>query len=881
MPILEKHFDFKEAEAAFMEKSKALIAETAVRHRKKTTFTITLPPPNVTGSLHLGHALNLTLIDILLRFHRQQGDVTLGQPGLDHAGIATQMVVANQLRDQGINWQDLGREEFLRKVWEWKEKSGGQILHQQLRLGVSVDLDRVRFTMDEHSSKAVLQAFVTLYNDGLIFRAKKIVNWDTVLKTAVSDLEVSNRQEQGSLWYIRYEGEEGGALTVATTRPETLFGDQAVSVHPDDERYQTWIGKKVKLPLTNKLIPVIADEHSDPEKGSGVVKITPAHDFNDFEVGQHHNLAFVCILDESGRLNEQVPEAYRGLSVTEARKKVLADLEQWGLLEKTESIQHSVPYNDRSNSVIEPRVTDQWFVDAKSLAKKALEAVKEGDVQFVPDTWKNTYFEWMENIQPWCISRQIWWGHQIPVWHTASGKMFCALSEEEAVAQAAEHFGVDRDHIPPLTRDPDVLDTWFSSALWPFSTLGWPDKTGPLKAHFPTDVLVTGFDIIFFWVARMMMMSLYFTKTVPFKTVLIHHLIRDGSGKKMSKSKGNVIDPLKLIDEYGADALRFTLAYWTLPDRDIRLSTALVENGRNFMTKIWNAAKFLELNGVFEAEKVSLTEAVKTVDHDLGRWLLCELALFEDEAKGHIKAMRFDLYAQSVYHFLKEVFCDVFIEGLKAELGKGESARGKRLLSVARCVFLEFLKVAHPVIPFITETLWAKFGQEGMLLTEPWGEDVPRSIVASDADFYIQLAAEIRSLRGMVGLSVSDALDLQANVGEDFLERNKTWFMALARLQSLDIVESLPKKQAGLYYARGDCALWLTSPQLDIQKASVVFAKKKDEIASELRRIHKKVENEAYKAANPSEWAKDLQTEERCLKEFAHMEMVKFKDASK
>lgn len=881
MPILEKHFDFKEAEAALMEKSKALIAETAVRHRKKTTFTITLPPPNVTGSLHLGHALNLTLIDILLRFHRQQGDVTLGQPGLDHAGIATQMVVANQLRDQGINWQDLGREEFLRKVWEWKEKSGGQILHQQLRLGVSVDLDRVRFTMDKHSSKAVLQAFVTLYNDGLIFRAKKIVNWDTVLKTAVSDLEVSNRQEQGSLWYIRYEGEEGGALTVATTRPETLFGDQAVSVHPDDERYQAWIGKKVKLPLTNKLIPVIADEHSDPEKGSGVVKITPAHDFNDFEVGQRHNLAFVCILDEAGRLNEQVPEAYRGLSVTEARKKVLADLEQLGLLEKTESIQHSVPYNDRSNSVIEPRVTDQWFVDAKSLAGKALEAVKEGDVQFVPDVWKNTYFEWLENIQPWCISRQIWWGHQIPVWHTDSGKMFCALSEEEAIAQAVAYFGVNRDHIPPLTRDPDVLDTWFSSALWPFSTLGWPDKTEPLKTCFPTDVLVTGFDIIFFWVARMMMMSLYFTKTVPFKTVLIHHLIRDGSGKKMSKSKGNVIDPLQLIDEYGADALRFTLAYWTLPDRDIRLSTALVENSRNFMTKIWNAAKFLELNGVLEAERISLAEAVETVDHDLGRWLLCELALFEDEARGHIEAMRFDLYAQSVYHFLKEVFCDVFIEGLKAELNKDTPDQERQLLSVARCVFLEFLKVAHPVIPFITETLWGKFGQEGMLLTEPWGEGTPCSFAASDADFYIQLAAEIRSLRGMVGLSVSDTLDLQADVGEDFLERNKTWFMALARLQSLDIVKSLPKKQEGLYYARGDCALWLTSPQLDIQKASVVFAKKKEELAAELRRVHKKVENKAYKAANPNEWAKDLQTEESLLKEFAHMEMVKIKDASK
>lgn len=879
MPVLDKHFDFKTAEPLLTEKSKAIIARTAVRNRKSTTFSITLPPTNVTGSLHVGHALNFTIIDILLRFHRQHGDVTLGQPGLDHAGIATQMVVANQLREQGINWQDLSREDFCKKVWEWKALSGGRILTQLLRLGVSIDLDRVCFTMDEHSSRAVLQAFVTLYKDGFIFRAKKIVNWDTVLKTAVSDLEVSNRQEQGSLWYIRYEGEDGGALTVATTRPETLFGDQAVAVHPEDERYKAWIGKKVKLPLTDRLIPVIADEHSDPEKGSGVVKITPAHDFNDFEVGQRHRLAFTSIMDEAGRLNEHVPEAYRALSVPEARKKVLADLEQQGLLEKTETIQHSVPYNDRSNSIIEPRVTDQWFLDAKTLAEKAVKAVREGDVRFVPDMWKNTYFEWMENIQPWCISRQIWWGHQIPVWHTAQGEMFCAMSEEEAIEQAAKHFGVDRDHIPTLTRDPDVLDTWFSSSLWPFSTSGWPDKPESMKTFFPTSVLVTGFDIIFFWVARMMMMSLYFTKSAPFKTVLIHHLIRDASGKKMSKSKGNVIDPLQLIDEYGADALRFTLAYWMLPDRDIRISTSLVENNRNFMTKIWNAAKFLELSGGLECQSLPLSDTLKTATHDLGRWLLHELLLFKKRAHVHIENCRFDLYAQEIFHFLKEVYCDIFIEGLKAELSKGEPTRGQQLLSVARCVFLEFLKVAHPVIPFITDTLWEKFGNEGMLLTEPWSEDIPAFEESPIVDEYIQLAADIRSLRGMMGLSVSDVLDLQADAKDGFLENNKHWFTALARLNSLTLVDALSENHEGLYYTRGSCFLCITSPQLDIKTAATVFAKKMTELDTEIARLHRKVLNEAYKEANPMEWSKDEEMEKRLIQEKARLESVKFQSS--
>lgn len=873
--MLNKYFDHKHFEAEITKKSAPVVAKTTVKNRKTTRFSITLPPPNVTGSLHLGHAFGSTLQDILLRYHRQHGEVTLGQPGLDHAGIATQMVVANQLKDHDINWQDLGREEFIRKVWEWKEESGGKILYQLLRLGVSIDLNRVHFTMDESSSKAVLKAFVKLYNDRLIYRDKMIVNWDTVLKTAVSDLEVNNRQESGHMWYIRYESaeKEGEFLTVATTRPETLFGDQAVAVHPEDERYQAWIGKQVKLPLTNRLIPVIADEHSDPTKGSGVVKITPAHDFNDFAVGKRHNLTVLNIMDASGCLNENVPEAYQGLTVPEARKRVLKALAWRNLIEKTEDIVHTVPYNDRSDSIIEPRVTDQWFVDAQKLAPRALQVVRDGEIKFVPDNWKNTYFDWLENIQPWCISRQIWWGHQIPVWHAPDGQMFCAASEEEAVEQAVQHYGVERSKLPPLTRDPDVLDTWFSSALWPFSTLGWPESTEDLKLYYPTNTLVTGFDIIFFWVARMIMMGLYLTDQVPFRTVYVTPLVRDEKGRKMSKSKGNVIDPLHLMDEYGTDAVRFTLAFLAIPGRDIKIGASLVENGRNFITKIWNAAKFLELSGCLAAEDSLHASGKAPLKHALSQWIVSQLGKFKSEEKKNIEEMRFDLFTQELMQFLKEIYCDVFIEGMKAELQQATPEVSKELIQVARGVFLEFLKVAHCVIPFVTEVLWSEFGCQEMLLTEPWSEEIPE-VDATLAQDYIDLAAEIRSLRGMVGIPHSEKLDLVVEGEDAFLSGNQTWFTALTHLRSVEFGSI--SGVDGLRFSHKNGQFCLKYPQgIDASKAKTVFDKKFADLAADLQHLEKKLHNEAYKNAKPDEWAKDQDSYNQKRSEFERLEQIR------
>jgi len=561
------------------------------------TFSIVIPPPNVTGSLHMGHALNNTIQDILARFERMRGKDVLWQPGMDHAGIATQMVVERQLMERQLPGRlEMGREAFVRRIWEWKEESGGTIIQQLRRLGASCDWTRERFTMDEGLSRAVIKVFVELYRSGLIYKDKRLVNWDPQLLTAISDLEVVQVETKGHLWHFRYplEGKTFDAedpstfITVATTRPETMLGDTAVAVHPEDERYKALVGKFVVLPLVGRRIPIVADEYSDPEKGSGAVKITPAHDFNDFEVGRRHDLEMISIFDAHARLNGEVPEPYRGLDRFVARERVIADLDALGLLEKIDDHLLSVPQGDRSGVVIEPFLTDQWYVDAKTLAQPAIKAVEDGRTKFVPANWDKTYFEWMRNIQPWCISRQLWWGHQIPAWYGPDGEIFVATDETEAAALAHAHYGKDT----PLNRDEDVLDTWFSSALWPFSTLGWPDRTPELERFFPTDVLVTGFDIIFFWVARMMMMSLHFMDEVPFHTIYIHALVRDEKGQKMSKSKGNIIDPIKLIDEYGADALRFTFAAMAAQGRDIKLAASRVEGHRNFATKLWNAARF-------------------------------------------------------------------------------------------------------------------------------------------------------------------------------------------------------------------------------------------------------------------------------------------------
>ncbi len=704
--------------------------------RAAAPYCIVIPPPNVTGSLHMGHALNNTLQDVLCRFERMRGRDVLWQPGTDHAGIATQMVVERQMMErQEPGRRDIGREKFVEKVWAWKAESGGIIVNQLRRLGASCDWSRERFTMDEGLSRAVLKVFVQLYNEDLIYKDKRLVNWDPKLLTAISDLEVQQVEVKGHLWHIRYpiEGSDE-VIVVATTRPETMLGDTAVAVHPENERLRHLIGKTAILPLVGRRIPIIGDDYADPEKGTGAVKITPAHDFNDFEVGKRHHLPQVNVLDDEGRLDldgnaafvDGVPPSaeldatlkLHGRDRFAARKLIVARLEELGLIDKIEPHTHMVPHGDRSAVVIEPRLTDQWYVNAKALAVRAIAAVREGKTVFVPKNWEKTYFEWMENIQPWCISRQLWWGHQIPAWYGPDGKVFVAETEEEAVSRALAYYeetGALRHHqardmaedpakrTPFLLRDEDVLDTWFSSALWPFSTLGWPDQTPELKRYYPTDVLVTGFDIIFFWVARMMMLGLHFMKEVPFRTVYIHALVRDEKGAKMSKSKGNVIDPLELIDDYGADALRFTLAAMAAQGRDIKLSTQRVEGYRNFATKLWNACRFAEMNGCVTVAGFDPGTAKET----LNRWIAHETVKRARDVTEAIDAYKFNEAASAVYRFVWNIYCDWYLELAKPVLlGPDERAKSETRAMIA-WVRDEILKLLHPFMPFVTEELWA------------------------------------------------------------------------------------------------------------------------------------------------------------------------------
>ncbi|MGA0913399.1 MAG: valine--tRNA ligase, partial [Candidatus Puniceispirillaceae bacterium] len=593
-PTLAKTYDPKSIEANWYETWLDSGHFACAPDSKATPYTIMMPPPNVTGSLHMGHALTFTLQDLLIRYHRMAGRDTLWQPGTDHAGIATQMVVERQLAAQNIARRDLGRDAFIEKIWEWKAESGGMIHKQLRRLGASADWQRERFTMDDGLSAAVIKTFVQMHREGLIYRDKRLVNWDPKLMTAISDLEVEQIEQKSSMWHLKYkiEGTENEYISIATTRPETMLGDGAVAVNPDDERYQHLIGKMAILPLSNRPIPIVADEYAKMDKGSGAVKITPAHDFNDFEVGRRHGLPLINLMTATASMESipEIPEKYQGLDRYDARRQILADLDAQGLVEREEIVENVVPHGDRSGVVIEPWVMDQWYVNAEELAKPAIKAVEEGRTKFVPERWNKTYFEWMRNIQPWCISRQLWWGHRIPAWYGPDGQVFVEANEADAIDAAAKHYG----KTVPLTRDEDVLDTWFSSGLWPFSTLGWPDQTAELKRYYPGDVLVTGFDIIFFWVARMMMMGMHFMDgEVPFREVYIHALVRDEKGQKMSKSKGNVLDPLELIDQYGADSLRFTLAAMAAQGRDIKMSTTRLEGYRNFTTKIWNACRFL------------------------------------------------------------------------------------------------------------------------------------------------------------------------------------------------------------------------------------------------------------------------------------------------
>jgi valyl-tRNA synthetase len=822
------------------------------------SYSIVIPPPNVTGSLHMGHALNNTLQDILSRFARMQGKDVLWQPGTDHAGIATQMVVERQMAEEGLSRHDLGREKFIERVWKWKAESGGTIIGQLRRLGASCDWERERFTMDEGLSAAVRKVFVTLRKEGLIYRDKRLVNWDPKLHTAISDLEVEQRETKGSLWYFRYpvEGETDRFITVATTRPETMLGDTAVAVHPEDERYTDLVGKNVVLPIVGRVIPIVADEYSDPEKGSGAVKITPAHDFNDFEVGRRHDLPMISIFDADANLNDEAPAHLRGLDRETARKKVVEEMEGLGLLEKIDDNPMTVPYGDRSGVVIEPRLTDQWFVDAETLAKPAIEAVENGSIRFVPKHWENTYYEWMRNIQPWCISRQIWWGHQIPAWYGPDGEIFVEMTAEEAQAAADAHYGKAVE----LTRDEDVLDTWFSSALWPFSTLGWPDETPELAHHYPTSVLVTGFDIIFFWVARMIMMGLHFRDgEVPFKDVYIHALVRDEQGQKMSKSKGNVMDPLELIDDYGADALRFTLTALAAQGRDIKLSTGRIEGYRNFVTKIWNAARFTQMNGCVPVDGFDPASCTLTVN----KWIVGETARTCAEIVDALEGYRFNEAAQSAYRFTWHQFCDWYLEFTKPILQEGSAEAQAEVRATTSWVLDQILHFLHPVMPFVTEELWDKLapesGRGGALIDRSWpalGAAYRAPGAEDEMDWVIRMVSEVRAVRSEMNVPPSAELPMTLTGASaetlGRLETHEGLIRRLARLSSIDTADAVPEGAIQIVVDEATAALPV-GDFIDVSQEVERLQKEQSKIDGEIGKIEKKLANDNFVSKAPPE----------------------------
>ncbi|CAK0748590.1 valine--tRNA ligase [Azospirillaceae bacterium] len=819
-------------------------------------FTIMMPPPNVTGSLHMGHALNHTLQDILIRFNRMNRRDALWQPGTDHAGIATQMVVERQLEAAGQNRHQLGRDKFIDRVWEWKAESGGTITRQLRRLGASPDWKRERFTMDEGLNHAVRKVFVELYKQGLIYRDKRLVNWDPRLHTAISDLEVEPREIKSHLWHFRYPLVENPDrhIVVATTRPETMLGDTAVAVHPEDERYKDLIGKKVALPLVGREIPIVADDYADPTTGSGAVKITPAHDFNDFEVARRHGLEKINILDRDARLNDAVPAPYRGLDRYEARKKVVADLDALGLVEKIEPHTHTVPHGDRSGVAIEPWLTDQWYCDAKTLAGPAIKAVEEGRTVFVPRQWENTYFEWMRNIQPWCVSRQIWWGHQIPAWYGPDGAVFVEETEEAAQAAASAHYSA----AVTLTRDQDVLDTWFSSALWPFSTIGWPDQTPELKRYYPGDVLVTGFDIIFFWVARMMMMGIHFMDDVPFRTVYIHALVRDERGQKMSKSKGNIIDPLDLVNEYGCDALRFTLAAMAAQGRDIKLSKNRVEGYRNFATKLWNAARYCQMNQCALTPNFTPETARETIN----RWIIGELVQTTRRITDAIQAFKFNDAANGLYQFTWGAFCDWYLEITKPILaGSDETAKAETRATTA-WVLGQLLHLLHPIMPFITEELWEHLtnGQGEKLLTATW-PSYPASLVDSAAEaemnWVVQLVSLVRGVRAELNISPSAQIPLVVRGAQaeaiDYLGRHREVIVRLARLSGVEIDVPTPTKGSVQAVLDQATIVLPLAGIVDLDQERARLKREIDKLTAEIGKVDRKLSNAEFLAKAPEE----------------------------
>ena len=865
--MLDKTYDPKEIEARRYPEWESAGAFRAHPESPKQPYCIVIPPPNVTGSLHMGHALDNTLQDVLIRWRRMKGDDVLWQPGTDHAGIATQMVVVRNLEQEGIglavegaarndaNKKLLNREEFLAKVWEWKAYSGGTITSQLRRLGASCDWSRERFTMDEGLSKAVLKVFVELYKQGLIYKDLRLVNWDPKMLTAISDLEVESREVKGHLWYFKYpiEGSPDEFIVVATTRPETMLGDTGIAVHPDDPKWKHLIGKHAVLPLVGRRIAIVGDEYSDPEKGSGAVKITPAHDFNDFEVGRRHNLEAINIFDKFARVNDKAPEKYRGLDRFEARKVVVAEMEELGLVEKIEPHTHAVPYGDRGGVPVEPYLTEQWYADAKKLAEAALAAARDGRVKFVPERGREDFFRWMENIEPWCVSRQLWWGHQIPAWYGPDKKVFVALSEEEAKAEARAHYGED----VALERDPDVLDTWFSSALWPFSTLGWPDQTPELAKYYPTSTLVTGWDILFFWVARMMMMGMHFMKEVPFRTVYLHGLVTDEKGQKMSKSKGNVIDPLELIDKYGADALRFTMTSLAASQAGrLRLSPARVEGARNFATKLWNATRFAEMNGAALPQGFDPASARLTVN----KWMLGELARANQAIDKALTDFRLNEAASTLYEFVWGIVCDWYVELTKPILQGADGLEKDETRAVTAFVLRETVKLMHPVMPFITEELWDKLGhraEHGPLIAQPWPAP-PAIDAAADAEmgWLVKLIQDIRSARAELNVPAGAKLKLLVIGGNDTttarLETHRAAIERLARIEGVEAAASAPK--ASLQIVVGEATYALPVGEvIDLKAESARLQKEIKKLTDEVGKIDAKLANAAFVARAPEE----------------------------
>ena len=788
----------------------------------ENAFSIVLPPPNVTGSLHMGHAFQHTIMDVFTRYNRSKGNQTLWQPGTDHAGIATQMVVERQLGLENISRHDLGRDKFTEKVWDWKSQSGGTITSQMRRLGASVDWERERFTMDESLSKAVKKVFIDLYNEGLIYRGKRLVNWDPVLLTAVSDLEVISKEENGFLWHIKYQvADSEEILIVATTRPETMLGDSAVAVHPEDERYQHLVGKFINLPLSERKIPIIADDYVDMEFGTGCVKITPAHDFNDYEIGQRHKLEIINVLTDNASINLNAPTKYQGLDRFEARKAIVDDLDQQNLIEKIDPHTLMVPRGDRTNSIIEPYMTDQWFVKVKPLAEPAIDAVKNGSIRFVPENWEKTYFNWMENIEDWCISRQIWWGHRIPAWYDKEGNYYVADSIEEAQEQAGKN--------AELTQDEDVLDTWFSSALWPFSTLGWPEATPEMSRFYPTSVLVTGFDIIFFWVARMIMFGLKFANDVPFKDIYITGLIKDGNGQKMSKSKGNVLDPIDLIDgisleallekrtqgmmqpklaekiqkqtkkefpdgipSFGTDAIRFTFTALASFGRDIKFDLKRVEGYRNFCNKLWNASRFVLMN--LDSKSINFDAELSSQD----KWILSRLQQVKTEVEKHLADYRLDLMSQTLYEFVWHDYCDWYLEISKPLLENDKTKQGCEATLLK--VLSETLVLLHPIIPFITEEIFEQSqklqsNSTGKLISQPFPEpnkDLLNTEAEAEIDWLKEFILGIRKIRGEMNISPGKPLPCfvksYSSKDQSYIDNNKAMLFALAKLDTVDLL---------------------------------------------------------------------------------------------